>query len=149
MENQITIKGITSYPNDERALVIIDVQYNGTLYEWQKFVPPNIPLDEFITQSSSSIYNEIQQKLNDWEVLDPKTKIVEEYNYETDNLETKEISIIFEEIVKPEIPDYYHKRKLEYPTIGDQLDALWKGLNSEEFLQMKQLIEQVKQNNPK
>jgi hypothetical protein len=31
------------------------------------------------------------------------------------------------EIVKPEIPDYYAKRRAEYPSIGDQLDAFWKG----------------------
>jgi hypothetical protein len=31
------------------------------------------------------------------------------------------------EIVRPDIPDYYAKRRAEYPPIGDQLDALWKG----------------------
>lgn len=149
MENKIILKGIKPYLNDERALAILDVYYSGSLYQWERFIPHNKSLDEFVTESSSSIYTEIQQKLDDWETLDPKTKLVKDYNEETNNFDLIEIPINFEEIVKAEIPDYYHKRKLEYPSIGDQLDALWKGLDSEEFSQMKQLIEQIKQNNPK
>jgi hypothetical protein len=42
---------------------------------------------------------------------------------------------------------YQRDRKEEYPTIGDQLDALWKG--GEEADAMKIIVNQVKEKYPK
>jgi hypothetical protein len=53
------------------------------------------------------------------------------------------------EIVKPDFPDYYMKRRAEYPTIGEQLDALWKGAGTTDYEAIKSKILGVKQKNPK
>lgn len=50
-------------------------------------------------------------------------------------------------IVELELEEYKEKRKAEYPDIGDQLDALWKGGNDAE--DMKALIDAVKSKYPK
>jgi hypothetical protein len=42
---------------------------------------------------------------------------------------------------------YAQKRQLEYPSIGDQLDAIWKGGTDADT--MKALIQQVKDKYPK
>ena len=42
---------------------------------------------------------------------------------------------------------YADKRKAEYPPIGDQLDALWKGGDAQ--VAMKVIIDKVKSDNPK
>lgn len=42
---------------------------------------------------------------------------------------------------------YSHKRALEYPTIADQLDALWKG--GDDAAAMKAIVDKVKSDNPK
>ena len=42
---------------------------------------------------------------------------------------------------------YARKRQIEYPPIGDQLDALWKG--GDEATAMKVIIDKVKSDNPK
>jgi len=43
--------------------------------------------------------------------------------------------------------EYSHKRAMEYPSIGDQLDALWKGGQAKADMEL--LIQAVKTNNPK
>lgn len=43
--------------------------------------------------------------------------------------------------------DYAEIRRKEYPTIGDQLDALWKG--GVDLEQMREKVLQVKQKYPK
>jgi hypothetical protein len=42
---------------------------------------------------------------------------------------------------------YADKRKISYPPIGDQLDALWKG--GDDAAAMKVIIDKVKSDNPK
>jgi hypothetical protein len=60
-----------------------------------------------------------------------------------------EVLITKEEIVKPSIPDYYALRRSEYPSLGDQLDAVWKGLDSQAFIEMQAKIAAVKAKYPK
>ena len=60
-----------------------------------------------------------------------------------------EAPISKEEIVKPSIPDYYALRRSEYPSLGDQLDAVWKGTASQAFLDMQAKIALVKAKYPK
>jgi hypothetical protein len=48
---------------------------------------------------------------------------------------------------KQPAPTYSDKRKAEYPPIGDQLDALWKG--GDDAAAMKVIVDKVKSDNPK
>jgi hypothetical protein len=51
------------------------------------------------------------------------------------------------EIVRPDNPDYYALRRAEYPALGEQLDALWKG--GEAAAEMTSRIAEVKAKYPK
>lgn len=53
------------------------------------------------------------------------------------------------EIVCPDIPDYYAKRRSEYPPLADQLDAFWKGEASQDYQNMLAKIQAVKNKYPK
>ena len=53
------------------------------------------------------------------------------------------------EVVKPDYPDYYALRREEYPSLGDQLDAFWKGSDSPEYELMMEKIAAVKAKYPK
>lgn len=148
--NSVTVIGLKSlsYP-ETRALVLLEVNYNNNVYNWEIFCPENKSLDEFLNEETKQkIYADIERKELEWENLSPKTKLVPSFeNFGEDNL--VEIPIQKEEIVKPDIPDYYAKRREHYPTLGDQLDAIWKGIDSDEFISMVQRIQEVKQNYPK
>jgi hypothetical protein len=61
--------------------------------------------------------------------------------------EAKTVPIEKSEIVRPDMPDYYAKRRAEYPSLGDQLDALWKGGPAQVAMQEK--IAAVKAKYPK
>ena len=120
----ISLEGLaTPGGGENRALAYIKVAHNGLTYDWQTFVPPNTDLTTFMAQSEAAIKAQIDAKEAAWAALTPKTREV------TDPItgETKTVPIEKSEIVRPDIPDYYAKRRAEYPTIGDQLDALWKG----------------------
>ena len=120
----ISLEGLMSPGGDEtRALAMLKVDHNGLTYDWQAFVPPNTDLTTFIAQSESAIKAQIDAKEATWAALTPKTREV------TDPItgEATTVPIEKSEIVRPDIPDYYAKRRAEYPSIGDQLDALWKG----------------------
>ena len=120
----ISLEGLaTPGGNENRALAYIKVAHNGLTYDWQTFVPPNTDLTTFMAQSEAAIKAQIDAKEAAWAALTPKTREV------TDPItgETTTVPIEKSEIVRPDIPDYYAKRRAEYPTIGDQLDALWKG----------------------
>ena len=120
----ISLEGLATPGGDEnRALAYIKVEHNGLTYDWQTFVPPNTDLTTFMAQSEAAIKAQIDAKEAAWAALTPKTREV------TDPItgETTTVPIEKSEIVRPDIPDYYAKRRAEYPTIGDQLDALWKG----------------------
>ena len=120
----ISLEGLMSPGGDEtRALAMLKVDHNGLTYDWQAYVPPNTDLTTFIAQSEATIKAQIDAKEAAWAALTPKTREV------TDPItgETTTVPIEKSEIVRPDIPDYYAKRRAEYPSIGDQLDALWKG----------------------
>ena len=140
----ISLEGLMSPGGDEiRALAMLKVEHNGLMYDWQAFVPPNTDLTTFITQSESVIKAQIDAKEAAWAALTPKTREV------TDPLtgETKTVPIEKSEIVRPDIPDYYAKRRAEYPSLGDQLDALWKGGDAQTAMQAQ--IAAVKAKYPK
>ena len=140
----ISLEGLMSPGGDEtRALALLKVEHNGLTYDWQAFVPPNTDLTTFITQSESAIKAQIDAKEAAWAALTPKTREV------TDPItgETTTVPIEKSEIVRPDIPDYYAKRRAEYPSLGDQLDALWKGGDAQTAMQAQ--IAAVKAKYPK
>jgi hypothetical protein len=140
----ISLEGLMSPGGDEtRALALLKVDHNGLTYDWQAFVPPNTDLTTFITQSETAIKAQIDAKEAAWAALTPKTREV------TDPItgETTTVPIEKSEIVRPDIPDYYAKRRAEYPSLGDQLDALWKGGDAQTNMQAQ--IAAVKAKYPK
>jgi hypothetical protein len=140
----ISLEGLMSPGGDEnRALALLKVEHNGLTYDWQAYVPPNTDLTTFIAQSEATIKAQIDAKEAAWAALTPKTREV------TDPItgETTTVPIEKSEIVRPDVPDYYAKRRAEYPPIGDQLDALWKGGDAQTAMQAQ--IAAVKAKYPK
>lgn len=140
----ILLEGLMSVGGDEtRALAMIKVQHNGQTYDWQMFIPPDTDLSAYITMSEARILAEIDAKEAEWAALDPKTREI----LNPFTREPQTVPIDRSEIVRPEIPDYYANRRKEYPLIGDQLDALWKG--GTEVTEMLIKIQSVKDKYPK
>jgi hypothetical protein len=147
MENNIIITGIKNPELPERRLILyMDITYNDMLFKWEAFCPENIDFNEYLTnEQKQKIFNEIQAKITIWENLDPKHNIF----IDPFSQEEKIIPITIEDVVKPDIPDYYTQRRLAYPPLGDQLDAVWKGIDSPEYALIQQKINEVKQKYPK
>lgn len=143
---KIEMEGIYNPPAPEtRVLLLLKVHYNDQIYDWQIFAPIETSnWAEFLEENKIKIQNQIDSKENEWQNLEPKTKIISDPFGE-------EIVVPIEksEIVRPDIPDYYSKRRAEYPPIGDQLDALWKGVDSPEFTDIMNKIQEIKQKYPK
>lgn len=140
----ISLEGLMSVGGDEtRALAMVKVEHNGQTYDWQIFIPEGVNLSEYVTNAEATVKAEIDAKEAAWAALDPKTREIEDPM----TGETTTVDIPKDEIVRPEIPDYYAKRRREYPPIGDQLDALWKG--GEEAEEMLDKIQAVKDKYPK
>jgi hypothetical protein len=145
--SEVALTGLASnIEGENRALAYLEVNHNNNVYNWQIFIPTGIEsIDGFLASAQSSILNEIDAKEATWAALDPKTKTT------TDPVtgESIEVPINKEEVVKPSIPDYYALRRNEYPSLGDQLDAIWKGLDSPAFLAMQDKIASIKAKYPK
>jgi len=145
--SSINLVGLASnLPDENRALAYIEVQHNDNTYNWQIFIPPNVEnIDQFLQSAQQSILNDIDQKELAWTELEPKTRTIDDPM----TGQVTEVPISKEEIVKPSSPDYYALRRSEYPSLGDQLDAVWKGLDSQAFLDMQIKIASVKTKYPK
>lgn len=146
MANSISLTGVqTVTAPEDRALLHLSVVVNDQTYDWRLFMPAGQSYDAYLAEKSSSVYAEIAAKEAAWETLSPKTRTI------NDPLTggTQEVPISKLEIVCPEIPDYYAKRRAEYPALGDQLDAFWKGSNSPEYAAMQAKIQAVKVKYPK
>jgi len=143
----ITLIGLqTLAPPEDRTLASIQIDVNGETYDWQVYIPGSVTnLGEYLSSIEQKTINDILAKEADWDALDPKTKEIQDG--ESGNLIT--VPIDKSEIVRPSIPDYYAKRRSEYPSIGDQLDAIWKGSGSEDFTSILQQIEYIKNKYPK
>lgn len=148
MSSTITLRGLTSNveTDENRALALIDVDYNGNVYKWQTYVPTEITnFNEFLESIKSRIEKEIDVKEAEWAALDPKTRVF------TDPFTEEQIIVDIqkEEIVKPDVPDYYAKRRREYPDLREQIGAFWKGPGSVDYVSISQQIEEVKNRHPK
>lgn len=148
MPSTISLAGLQSNvePGEPRALAYLDVEYNGNIYKWQSYVPIDTTnLDDFLEAIKPRIEMEIAAKEAEWAALDPKTKTV----MKPFTQEPIIVDILKEEIVKPDIPDYYARRRKEYPDLRDQVGAFWKGPGSTDYATISEEIEAVKARNPK
>ena len=145
--SDVTLTGLASnIEGENRALAYLEVNHNDAVYNWQIFIPNGVDnLDGFLQELKQSILDDIDAKEAAWSSLDPKTKTIDDPM----TGQSVEVPIAKEEIVKPSVPDYYALRRGEYPSLGDQLDAMWKGLNSQPFLDMQAKIAAVKAKYPK
>jgi hypothetical protein len=128
---------------EDRAIAILKVEHNGQTYDWQRYVPAGVDLSDFINGLGPSVGAEIDAKEAEWAALTPKTR----ESLDPMTGETITVDIDKSEVVRPDSPDYYAKRRVEYPALGDQLDAQWKGGDAATAMQAR--IQAVKANNPK
>lgn len=146
MASTISLEGVQSLePPETRGLLHLKVEHNGNTYDWKVFCPAGVNLQDFLASIGPAVEAQIDAKEAEWASLTPKTRTVQ------DPLtgESVTIDIQKEEIVRPDIPDYYALRRDNYPAIGDQLDAFWKGPDSPQYAEMLNKIQQVKQQFPK
>lgn len=117
----ISLEGLQSgVTGEDRAIAILKVEHNSQTYDWMTFVPPDTDLATYIAASEARIKAEIDAKETLW-AASPKMREIEGING------TETVAIDKSEIVCADNPDYYAKRRAEYPALGDQLDAVWKG----------------------
>lgn len=125
MSVALTGLGAGGAQNEDRSIAYLSVEHNGQTYDWSIYVPRdlNTDLGTYIQSKEADIYADIERKEARWNALEPKTREIDDPM--TGEKTTVEISK--SEIVHPEMPDYYAKRRAEYPSLAEQLDALWKG----------------------
>jgi hypothetical protein len=146
--NNVIITGVQTleYP-ETRPLLLLDVEYSGSNYEWSiYYYGSTASFQDYLSEEvKQDIYDDIQTKEEIWQNLDPKTKTI---SSSVDD-EPITVDILKSEIVKPDFPDYYAKRRMEYPSIYEQLDAIWHGSGSVEYNAMKDKIQGVKNKHAK
>jgi hypothetical protein len=140
----VSLEGLQSgIAGEERAVALLKVEHNGQTYDWSIYIPPDVDLSDYLNSKELEIYADIDNKEAQWEALTPKTRdIIDSFTGETQTFDIDK-----SEIVKPDFPDYYAKRRTEYPSLSDQLDAMWKGGNA--LSDMLQKINEVKEKYPK
>jgi len=123
----VSLEGLQSgAAGEDRAIAILKVEHNGQTYDWQIYVPTGVDLSEFIAGCTARVGAEIDTKEAQWASFPEGEK---------------------SNVVRPDVPDYYAKRRAEYPALGDQLDAQWKGGDAATAMQAR--IQAVKTKNPK
>lgn len=139
----VSLEGLQSgIEGEERAIAILKVDHNGQTYDWQVYVPVGVDLSDFINNCGARVGAEIDAKEAAW-VVAPKTREIED----PFTGEKTTVDVDKSEVVRPEIPDYYAKRRAEYPSLGEQLDALWKGGEAMDAMLAK--VQAVKSRYPK
>jgi hypothetical protein len=139
----IALDGLASnISGEERALAYIKVDHNGQTYDWQMFIPVGVDLNTFIESSADRIGAEIDAMEAAW-AASPKTREIEDPITQ----EKTTIQIDKSEVVRPNVPDYYAKRRAEYPSVAEQMGAMMKGGAAIE--EMKAKVQAVKDKYPK
>jgi len=139
----ISLEGIASnLANEERGLAYLKVEHNGQTYDWQLFVPQGADLSAYIASKEAAIKADIDAKEAAWAVA-PKTREIPDPFGGSPTV----VDIDKSEVVRPDNPDYYALRRAEYPALGEQLDAMWKG--GEAAAEMTARIAAVKAKYPK
>jgi hypothetical protein len=139
----ISLEGVASnLAGEERALAYLKVEHNRQTYDWTLFIPAGADLSAYIASKEAAIYADIDAKEAAWAAA-PKTREI------SDPMggETRMVDIDKSEVVRPDNPDYYALRRAEYPSLADQLDAMWKG--GEAATAMTAKIAEVKAKYPK
>lgn len=142
----ITLTGLqTLEMPEDRALAYLEVQHNNQTYNWQIYIPGSVTdLNAYLQSVESKVIEDIDAKEAAWQALDPKTReILDPFGG------VQIVDIDKSEIVAPTIPDYYARRRAEYPSITDQLGAIFKGPDSAEYTEMIAKIQAVKNKYPK
>jgi hypothetical protein len=140
----ISLEGLASgVTGEERAVAYIKVQHNGQTYDWKAFVPPMQDLQVYLSSITDKVAADIDAKEAAWAALTPKTREIDD----PITGEKTTIDIQKEEIVRADDPDYYAKRRAEYPPLAEQLDAVWKG--GQDQADMLAKIQAVKNKYPK
>jgi hypothetical protein len=120
----ISLEGLQSgVTGEDRAIAILKVEHNSLTYDWTTFVPPDADLATYIAASEGRVKVEIDAKEALW-AASPKTREIEGING------TETVAIDKSEVVRADNPDYYASRRAEYPSLADQLDAMWKGADA-------------------
>ena len=146
----VGLKGLFTPPAPEtRCVAYLEVVHNGNTYDWMVYVPQETSVADFLASMENRIYAEIDYKEAQWAALEPKTKTISKPFNPTTGEGTIVVDIAKEEIVKPDYPDYYALRRNEYPTIGDQLGGISKGIDSAEYQDILIKIQAVKDKYPK
>lgn len=145
--SEVVLVGLASnLDGEERALAHLKVSHNGMEYDWHVWVPAIVTdLGAFVDSVSQSVLDDIDAKEAAWIALEPKTKTLDDPM----TGQTMEVPIDKGEVVRADAQDYYAKRRREYPSLSDQLDALWKGADSQAFAEMRSRIMAVKAKYPK
>jgi capsid portal protein len=146
--NQLVIKGIApSNLQDDRTILILDVTFNDEIFDWQVRVPPSYTgiFSNYVDDISDQIFADIENKMTIWQNLSPKTQEIVIDNFGEEQIIT--VPIHQQDIVKPTYPDYYVLRANEYPSLAEQLDAVWKGGIPQQ--NMQQRIDDIKAKYPK
>lgn len=142
----VGLKGLQTPGNGEtRDIGYLEVIHNGNTYDWMIYIPVGANLGEYLTSVENEVYAEIDYKEGLWANTEPKTKTV----FDPLTNEQTTVPILKEEIVKPDYPDYYAKRRGEYPSVGDQLGALTNGNASPTLQEISDKIQAVKAKYPK
>jgi len=140
----ISLEGLASgVTGEERAVAYIKVQHNGQTYDWKAFVPPMQDLQVYLNSITDKVAADIDAKEAAWAVLTPKTREIDD----PITGEKTRVDIQKEEIVRADDPDYYAKRRAEYPPLAEQLDAVWKG--GQDQADMLAKIQAIKNKYPK
>lgn len=146
----VELKGLlTPSGTEDRDIAYLEVNHNGQVYDWSVYVPRSVSIEETLIALEQKIYAEIDYKEAQWAALEPKTKTVPIPFNPITGESTVVVDIAKEEVVKPDYPDYYALRRDEYPPIGDQLDAISKGIDSPEYQEILIKIQAVKDKYPK
>lgn len=144
MENSINIVGVqTLDAPEDRILLYLEVIFNNQKYDWIFFCKTSM-LECLTEENKQKIYADILVKEEKWKTLKNQT-----ITYQNFDGTTTKVPYQKSEVVKPDNPDYYAIRRNLYPSIQEQLDALWKGPDSLDFQNMLKTIQQIKENNPK
>jgi len=140
----VSLEGLASnIEGEERSLAYLKVQHNGRSYDWQTFVPPGADLSAYLASKEAAIKADIDAKEAAWTALTPKTREIPDPM----TGKTTTVPIDKSEIVRPDVPDYYAKRRAEYPSLAEQLGAMWKG--GAAAAEMAAKIEAIKAKYPK
>jgi len=142
----VGLKGLFTPPAPEtRNIAYLDVVHNGQNYDWLIYAPQEVNIGEYLAANEAAVYAQIDAKESAWEALTPKSW------EEIDPMTGENVTITLQksDFVQPDSPDYYAKRRGEYPPIGDQLGAIAKGLDSPEYAGILAAIEAVKTKYPK